>query len=135
MPDTSIPPITMYLREIPLHTRPCNVGNTSEPTLATLYGDFSLRLRSDFQNGSTHTGSHLPRLSLTFHGKLLSSSSSFYILNKYRTCIFKCQFLFSNFLYLKMLPPGVLTDFWQLLTNTEQHKTRRHPSGYRLSFM
>ena len=29
----------------------------------------------------------------------------------------------------------LLTDFWQLLTNTEQHKTRRHPSGYCLSFM
>ena len=96
---------------------------------------FELQLGSDFHFPFTHAGFHLPRLSLTFHGKLLSSSSSFHILNKYRTCIFKCQFLFSNFLYLQMLPPGVLTDFWQLLTNTEQHKTRRHPSGYRLSFM
>ena len=76
----------MYLREIPLHTRPCNVGNTSEPTLATLYGDFSLRLRSDFQNGSTHTGSHLPRLSLTFLPSLLSSSLPLSTMCKYKPC-------------------------------------------------
>ena len=91
---------------------------------------FELQLGSDFHFPFTHAGFHLPRLSLTFHGKLLSSSSSFYILNKYRTCIFKCQFLFSNFLYLQMLPPGASYRF--LAASYKYWTTQNEAASFRI---